>query len=81
MSRHKSTGSGLQPPVLSWWEEREAAETRMPSDPETQPEAERSSDSYETRLEAANMYVKHMEMRVNSGAVEPGRQILNRVWA
>lgn len=46
-----------------------------------QPEAERSSDSYGTRLEAANMYVKHMEMRVNSGAVEPGRQILNRVWA
>ena len=30
----------------------------------------RSTDSYGTRLEAANMYVKHMEMRANSGAGE-----------
>ena len=32
---------GRSPPVLSWWEEREAAETRVPSDLETQPEAEK----------------------------------------
>lgn len=31
---------------------------------------ERASDSYGTRQEAANMYVKHMEMRANSGARE-----------
>lgn len=41
-------------------------------------EAEGASDSYGTRQEAANMYVKHVEMRANRGA---GRQILNRVWA
>lgn len=65
-------------PILPWWDEREAAETAVPGGPGIQTEDERAGDSYGTRQEAANMYVKHMEMRANSGA---GRQILNRVWA
>lgn len=40
----------------------------VPSGPETQSEAGRASDSSGTRQEAVNMYVKHMEMRANSGA-------------
>lgn len=74
-SGHEPLSCRLQP---SWWDKREAAETRMPSGPETQTEAAGTSDSYGTRQEAANMYVKHVEMRTNNGA---GRQILNRVWA
>lgn len=61
---------GNSPPVLSWWDGSEAAETGVASGPETKSEAERASDITGTRQEAVNMYVKHMEMRANSGARE-----------
>lgn len=74
-----SHSSRLQPPILSWWDKRKAVKAGSPMAlGGTQMEAEGASDSYGTRQEAANMYVKHVEMRANSGA---GRQILNRVWA
>ena len=77
-SGHKSLSTRLQPPILSWWEKSEVAETGVPSGPGALMEAEGASDSYGTSQEAANMYVKHVEMRANRGA---GGQILNRVWA
>ena len=61
---------GNSPPILSWWDGSQVAETGVPSGPETQSEAGRASDSSGTRQEAVNMYVKHMEMRANSGARE-----------
>lgn len=61
---------GNSPPILSWWDGSEAAETGVASGSETQSEAEGASDSSGTRQEAVNMYVKHMEMRANSGARE-----------
>lgn len=74
-----SHSSRLQTPILSWWDKREKSnKTEVSNGPGTQMKAEGASDSYGTRQEAANMYVKHVEMRANSGA---GRQILNRVWA
>ena len=41
----QSLAPGNSPLILSWWDGSKAAETRVPSGPETQSEAERASDS------------------------------------